>query len=145
MSLILTKCVEFSDDRKEFVASENGKTFRLDNSSGAIVRKVKVDKCIVQKLGEGRCDYLMNIDDKKIVYFIELKGGDLRKALKQISDTIEYLKSEFTNFIFEARIVGSGNVPKLKTITAYKNLAKLVLPTNGKIIYRTNKFHTESI
>jgi hypothetical protein len=145
MSLILESCIEYNDNRKECVANENGKTFRLENNSGVVVRKVKVDKCILQQVGEGRCDYLMNVDDKKIVYFIELKGGDLRKGLKQISDTIEYLKSEFTNFIFEARIVGSGNVPKLKTITAYKSLAKLVLPSNGKIIYRTNKFHTESI
>jgi hypothetical protein len=145
MSLILESCIEYNDNRKECVATENGKTFRLENNSGVVVRKVKVDKCILQQVGEGRCDYLMNVDDKKIVYFIELKGGDLRKGLKQISDTIDYLKSEFTNFIFEARIVGSGNVPKLKTITAYKSLAKLVLPSNGKIIYRTNKFHTESI
>jgi hypothetical protein len=145
MSLILEKCIEYNDNRKECIATENGKTFKLENKSGLIVRKVKVDKCLAQKVEEGRCDFLMNVDEKRIVYFIELKGGDLRKGLKQIIDTIEYLNSEFTNFIFEARIVGSGNVPRLKTIIAYKNLAKLVLPTNGKIIYRTNKFHTESI
>ncbi len=145
MSLISENCIEFSDNRKECVASENGKTFRLENNSELVIRKVKVDKCIIQRFEEGRCDYLMNIDQKKIVYFIELKGGDLRKALKQISDTVEYLNSEFIGFIFEARIVGSGNVPKLKTITHYKRLAKLVLTTNGKIIYRTNKFYTESI
>jgi hypothetical protein len=145
MSLISEKCIDFKDNRKECVASENGKTFKLENKSEHVVRKVKVDKCIPQAEGEARCDFLMNVDEKRIVYFFELKGGDLRKALKQITDTIEYLKFEFSNFIFEARIVGSGNVPKLKAVTAYKNLAKLVLPTNGEIIYRTNKFHTESI
>ncbi len=114
MNLILDECIEFMDDRKECVASENGKLFKLENKSGFFIRKVKVDKCIPQKIGEGRCDYLMNIDENKKIYFIELKGGDLRKALKQIIDTIEYLKFEFTDFIFEARIVGNGNVPNLK-------------------------------
>jgi hypothetical protein len=145
MSLILKTCIDFEDNRKECVASEKGKTFKLENKSEVTVKKVKVDKCIPQNVGEGRCDFLMDIQENRKVFFIELKGGNLDKALCQITDSISYLKSEYKNYIFEARIVGSKDLPNFLSSNNYRRLAKLVLPTKGKIIYRTNKFHTESI
>ncbi|MEO6230972.1 MAG: hypothetical protein ABIP10_12645 [Ferruginibacter sp.] len=57
MSLILAKCVEFRDKRKICVVEENGKKYQLNNDSDIFIRKVKVDKCLPQSIGEKRCDF----------------------------------------------------------------------------------------
>ncbi len=145
MSLIPTSCIEFKDKRKICVAFENGKKYELNNASGVTIRKVKVDKCLSQNVGEKRCDFLMDSDDLKRVYFIELKGGDLNKAVKQIYSTILYLKVEFKGYRIEARIIGSRDVPGFKNIPDYKRLAGEILPTNGKIERGTNNIYTEII
>ncbi len=145
MSLILAKCIEFNDKREICVAYENGKKYQLNNISNITIRKVKVDKCLLQKIGEKRCDFLMDTNDPKRVFFIELKGGALNKAVNQIYSTILYLKSEYKNYRIDARIVGSKDVPGFKNTPDYKKLAKEILPTNGVIKRGTNNIYTESI
>jgi len=39
------------------VACENGKNYELNNISNVVLRKVRVDKCIPQSIGEKRCDF----------------------------------------------------------------------------------------
>lgn len=50
MSLIPVKCVEYNEPRKQNVAKENGKEYRLINNSGYNIRKVKCDGCIEQNI-----------------------------------------------------------------------------------------------
>ena len=145
MSLLLTECIEFTEKRKICIAYENGKTYTINNESNVVVRKVKIDKCIAQKVNEKRCDFLFDIDEMKRVFFVELKGGDLNKAVNQIHSTILYLKDEFKNFRIDARIVGSKDVPGFKNTPDYKKLAKVVLPTNGRIERGTNRVYFEKI
>ncbi len=147
MSLILEKCVEFNEKRKICIAAENSKTYRLENNSGYLVRKVKIDGCVAQGAGERRCDYLMNIDNDgfKSAFFIELKGGALVDALEQIHETIGYLKKEFKGYSLNARIVGSRDVPNFKSQPAYLKLAREVKSTKGTIERATNKIYTEKI
>ena len=146
MSLILAKCVEYSDERKICVVSERGKTYRLNNESGFKVRTVKVDKCLQQIEGEKRCDYLMNINHEKLkrAIFIELKGGGLSDALKQLYATIIYLKEEFKGYRRDVRIVGSKDVPGFINLPDYRKLAKEVFPTGGTIERGTNNIYTEN-
>jgi len=75
MSLILVKCIEYNDNRRICVACENGKNYELNNISNVVLRKVRVDKCIPQSIGEKRCDFLIESVSLKRVFFIELKGG----------------------------------------------------------------------
>ena len=147
MSLIPDSCVISNDNRSECVATENGKTYKLINKSKVQIRKVKVDNCIQQREGEKRCDYLMSIDNKehKKVFFIELKGGGLSDAIKQIYSTIIYLQAELKGFQLEARIVESGDVPNFKNSPQYLKLLKQVYLTKGTIIRATNKFYSENI
>src|SRR5215216_266576 len=100
MSLIPEKCVKCHDARKECVVHEKGKKYKLINSSGFKIRVVEVDKCLLQSEGEKRCDYLMSINEKvtQRVIFIELKGGRLTDAVKQLYSTIVYLKGEFKGY-----------------------------------------------
>ena len=145
MSLIFDACIEFKERRRVCIADEKGKKYQLNNVSNIMIRKVKVDKCLQQNIGEKRCDFLMDSEDLRRVIFIELKGGGLNKAVKQIYSTIVYLKHEFTNYRIDARIVGSKDVPKFKNTPAYRKLAKEVLPTRGTIERGTNYIYTENI
>jgi hypothetical protein len=145
MSLIPPGCVEWSDTRSICIADEKGKKYVLTNNAGVTVRKVKIDKCLPQKVGEKRCDFMMDSEVLKRVIFIELKGGDLNKAVNQIYSTIIYLKDEFDGYRIDARIVGTKDVPAFRNTPDYKKLAGKVIPTNGTIERATNKIYTESI
>lgn len=147
MSLILDKCIEFNDTRKICTASENGRKYELNNNSAFQIQKVIVNKCIEQQIGEKRCDFLFSInnDDLKRVIFVELKGGALSKAVKQLYETINFLKVEFNGFNIDARIVGSKDVPNFKSIPAYKKLAILVGKNNGTLERATNNIMSEKI
>ncbi len=145
MSLIRDECIEFDEERKICIAFEEGKTYRLNNNSNYKIRKVKVDKCIAQNIGEKRCDYLMEIKSIKRVIFIELKGGDLAHALRQLYSAITFLKKEFTNFQIEARIVGSRDVPGFIGLPDYLKLEKVIRTAKGKIERATNNIYSENI
>lgn len=145
MSLIPNECIEFGDERKICIAFENGKTYRLNNDSNYTIRKVKIDKCIDQNTEGKRCDYLMEIKSMKRAIFIELKGGDLVHALRQIYSAIIHLKPEFKNYQLDARIVGNRDVLKFINIPDYRKLAKEILPTKGTIERATNKILSENI
>lgn len=145
MSLMLDECIEFDEERKICVAFEKGKTYRLNNDSNYKIRKVKVDNCIAQNTGEKSCDYLMEIKSIKRVFFIELKGGDLAHALRQLYSAITFLKKEFGNFQIDARIVGSRDVPGFIGLPDYLKLEKVIRSAKGKIERSTNNFYSENI
>ncbi|MEO6230971.1 MAG: hypothetical protein ABJB11_03460 [Ferruginibacter sp.] len=69
----------------------------------------------------------------------------MNKAVIQIHSTIIYLKNEFKNYRFDARIVGSKDVPGFKNTPNYKRLAREVLPTKGGIERGTNNIYIETI
>lgn len=143
---VIEACTEYKEVRKVCIAEENGKVYRLENKSGVEVRKVKVDKCFPHEPGEKRCDYLMVIDTNNIkrAIFIELKGGALTEALKQIYQSINYLKDEFQHFQIDARIIGSRDVPGFINTSNYLRLFKILRP-NGRIERSTTKFYSENI
>lgn len=147
MSLILGKCIEFNEVRNVCIAEEKGKKFELLNKSQFQIRKIKVDSCLNQLRNEKRCDFLMSIDkiNKPIVFFIELKGGDLIKAIKQINDSIIYLKPEFDSYIINARMIGSKDVPQIIGNPEYRKLLRVTKLTSGTVRRNTNKIMSETI
>ncbi|HEV8083683.1 MAG TPA: hypothetical protein VGP55_10795 [Chitinophagaceae bacterium] len=145
MSLIPSKCIEFNEERKICIAFEKGKIYRLNNNSSHKIKKVKIDNCIQQNKGEKRCDYLMEIKAIKKTIFIELKGGDLVHALRQLYSTIIYFKTEFSNYQIDARIIGSRDVPGFINTADYIRLEKEIRPTKGTIKRGTNNIYIESI
>jgi hypothetical protein len=145
MSLIKQECIEYEDKRSVLIAEEKGKKYRLVNESGYIISKMKVDNCIIKE-GQRKCDYLFSTSDKiKKVVFVELKGGSLVHAVRQISETIKHLNEDFNGFITDARIVGSRSVPNIKQTREYIALYDVVQKTKGSLIVATNKFYEESI
>jgi len=144
MSLIEKKCIEYNERRKICIASEKSKKYELTNKSNFIVRKIKVDQCFTPMNNKKRCDFLMDVKEFKTVFFIELKGGDLVEAIKQIHSTILYLKEEFKDYTFNARIVGSRDVLYFINTPHYLNLAKEITP-KGTIKRATNFILKENI
>lgn len=128
MSLILEECIEFDEVRRRCTAEEKGKKFILINKTGFRIKKIRVDGCLRQQQNEKRCDYLINAyspditkGQKPIAFFIELKGGDLNRAVKQLIDSVVYLKSEFSGHILNARIIGRSQVMNLHAGRDYKS------------------------
>lgn len=73
----------------------------------------KVDGEVFRGPGEERCDYLLLNDEAATSYYIELKGSDLPKAIRQIENTIKLLSPSLPGYAVLRRIVyhtGSHNV-----------------------------------
>ncbi len=67
------------------------------------------------------------------------------EAVKQINESINYLKSEFNDYIINARIIGSRDVPKIISGAEYRKLLKVTKLTLGTIKRNTNKIMSEKI
>ena len=74
-----------------FPSSENGCRHIGNNTKRQYVRHFKVDGEVFRGPGEERCDYLLLNDEAATSYYIELKGSDLPKAIRQIENTIKLL------------------------------------------------------
>ena len=115
--------------------SENNMNFRVINKHLVTIRTVTVDGCLINDKRQ-RCDYLFEIDDpcNKVIY-LELKGCDVKKALKQLESTIKACSKRHRAIPKSCYIVAS-RVPKIGTkIQVLKkkfvatNMAKLSICT----------------
>lgn len=96
-----------------FPSSENGCRHVGNNTKRQYVRHFKVDGEVFRGPGEERCDYLLLNDEAATSYYIELKGSDLPKAIRQIENTIKLLSPSLPGYAVLRRIVyhtGSHNV-----------------------------------
>ncbi len=80
------------------------------NNSKSAIRKIRIDNCVIT---EGlRCDWLV-IDESMIEYFVELKGSDVKHAVKQLTTSIEKVSQDKRRqkkycFIVSSRIPKTG-------------------------------------
>lgn len=93
--------------------AENGRSFRLHNPQKRQIDEVKVDGCLMPDTKE-RCDYLFAITEPEMcVYYVELKGKDVIKAVSQINSTIEYTQSRFMNYRKACYVISSRVAPAM--------------------------------
>lgn len=71
------------------VAIENGKRFAFSNVSGKTICRVRVDNCLIKDQTIRKCDFLFNVEEDKRYYLVELKGGDVGSAIRQIESTFD--------------------------------------------------------
>ncbi len=75
--------------------SRNSKSkFRLNNPNKLKIRVIQVDDCVIKQ--GTRCDYLVILPNSLEIY-IELKGKDIKHAVKQIEVSIKQLTSSFSD------------------------------------------------
>jgi hypothetical protein len=126
------KCTTIVDHSK-VVVKEHKSSFELRNTARLKIEKIQVDDCLINDTRE-RCDWLLiNREEKMRALYIELKGADIDKAVRQLEATLRYTKADFSQCKKECYIV-STRVPKhgpsvhRRTIDFYKkNKATLVI------------------
>ena len=101
-----------------FSSSENGCRHIGNNVSRQYIRHFKIDGEVFRSSGEERCDYLLVNDDAKTSYYIELKGSDLSKAIRQIEN-----QAGFRRIIYHT---GSHNV-RASDVLRWKAKHKVVI------------------
>jgi len=112
---VKAKCV-VSSKNKLIVCSENNKKIIFNNSTQKKVEKITVDGCVITN--GIRCDYLVRTKELESDNFVELKGSDVIKAIKQLERSIKKLARD--NSKIHAYVI-SSRVPKIgASVTNYK-------------------------
>lgn len=133
---LFKQCLEFNDTRRRAVFKDykESREFIVNNNSNKFIKKYKVDKCLINE-GE-TCDYLLVVEEVKL-YFIELKGADLIKAVSQISTSLDKLLHSLNHSVVNGRIVLSKvNTPDLRDTRLIK-LRKRLKELNGTLEYKS--------
>jgi len=132
MNYILNhKCIckqcEINTDKKNLVARGSKTEYRLINEGRKSFDKYVVDDCLLKlKEREEKCDYLFMIIDMKEAFFIECKGSDILKAIRQLDSSINILGRELAGFVFKGRIIPTKVYsPDLRTLEHKRLRAKL--------------------
>jgi hypothetical protein len=91
-------------DKRAIISFEaNKRKYCASNPHGLSVLRYEIDGKMVTT-GE-RCDYGMGVPRKGTVYLIELKGSDLKKAVRQINSTMDVLGEKLDGYIVHGRVV----------------------------------------
>lgn len=107
-----------------FVSAENGSKHIAINRDKNDVRQFKVDGGVFPaNTAPQRCDYLLLNDTKMTAYFIELKGTQVEKAIKQIEATINEIKGSIPQYSIYRRIVTSRGTHSIQrsSLVSWKN------------------------
>ncbi len=140
----IEKCLkEFEVRKKTFIDRKGGNSkYCIENPNGKKFQEIDFETCVYENNKiDTKCDYGLQVDDT--VYFIELKGSDVKKGIEQILSTINDTKDYFNNKKFNARLLVSI-FPKpelVKQTKEYKDLNKIV----KKSLIIKQHIHTEKI
>ena len=91
MGCSIFKCCKIRTDSK-IVLKEKQSSFVLINQDKKVVSEIAFDGCSEYSYSGKRCDFILYLKDlaKPSLVFIELKGNNLLKAIRQIEESIEY-------------------------------------------------------
>jgi hypothetical protein len=75
---------------------EKGKSFKFEIKRGVEKDfcRIKVDNCLIKDENTQKCDYAFFRCKTEDYYFVELKGGDINTAYKQLKNTIYFFKEK---------------------------------------------------
>ena len=107
------KC-ERAESGQVITREERSRKFCLVNPRRAKVRVIEVDGCFI---AEGlRCDWLFLPTEDQLEIYVELKGSDIRHAIRQIEETIPQVSEDVrTRAKWCYVISGGGHHPSIKT------------------------------
>ncbi|BAZ27769.1 hypothetical protein NIES4074_01970 [Cylindrospermum sp. NIES-4074] len=146
-----SECTEYCDTRRRIVArdSKNKQEYRLNNSTEQEICKIRVDGCLIIDKEGKKCDYLILSCQDKLAFFVELKGSDLKEAIRQIDSSLDKLLPTMPDFKCYARVVLNKNpTPDINSSIEIK-LKKRLKQQNGdnsrELIKYKSKVLEESI
>ena len=114
MNEIPAHCVEMRSDSL-IVFSENKSKITFENTDHNTYRAIQVDGCVFNAADGHKCDKLLESERYADQYFVELKGGDSNKAVKQLEDTLERIPPRLAGAKRMAFAVFSNTCPKNDT------------------------------
>ncbi len=130
---IKKKCEEILNISR-IVCEENKRKITFINSLKKDITRVKVDGC--QIIDGLKCDFLIKYNDNE--HFIELKGSDVKHAIKQLTRTIKELGQnkckKRTSYVICSRSPLSSPEIQNRRIKFRKNL-------KSDLIVQKNKLH----
>ena len=125
---------------------ENKRKYVLSNSSSREVCRVRIDGCLIQNQDRAKCDFMIIICNTEDVYFIELKGKDLIRAVEQLFQTIEDFRSEITGKIFARAVVSKVSMPKSIEVDARViKLRKILRKYGGNFDYSSRLYEKDRV
>lgn len=133
----MKSCRDVSENKK-FSFSENRSTLILLNKDEVETVVVKVDGCEIDDENVIRCDYMLLA--KQMEIYIELKGHDIVKAIRQIENTIEILSKDKKVVAKKSYIICTRSPLASTQIQHYDR--KFREKYNSKLIVKTTK-HTD--
>jgi hypothetical protein len=126
-------CQLFSDNRSRavFKDAKVSREYTGKNPNKKELKGLRVDDCLIKE-GQ-KCDYLLINVNNKTLYFIELKGSDLIKAVDQIDRTLDILLPKIEHQKVNGRVVLSRvSTPDLVS-SRYIKLKKRLKDLNGTL------------
>lgn len=101
--------------------------FLIENRNRKTYYKIDFENCVYgNRQSDTKCDYGLLTDDT--IYYVELKGRDVKKGVKQILSTLSETEKCFSGLNKKARIIAS-KVSKpdiIKRLKEYRDLVKKV-------------------
>ncbi len=135
MNLITHVCIckegcVINSNQSSFSVYGSKTNYLLQNPGYKNVSKYIIDDCVLAEITDGeKCDYLFLVDNSENTdgYFVELKGGDVAKAINQLINSINNLKENISGAMF-GRIVPSKfrKAPNTFSNNGYIKLRKML-------------------
>lgn len=88
--------------------SEKGCEYQGKNDDRNVIRLFHIDGYIIEGTSGKKCDYLILNDTNRKVFYIELKGTDIKKATEQLDNAIKEINSSIGYEVYP-RIVFKGS------------------------------------
>lgn len=134
-------CVDKVKDSNVKV-EEKGRKFILVNTNRKEVLRIRIDNCVIKDNNSNKCDFLIIDPDKNNSYFIELKGQNVKHALKQLEDTIQkienisngYIKTKFSKK-FAFAVLSQCPLPS----TQIQNIQRRFMKTKIRLEIKNNE------
>ncbi|QKG80805.1 hypothetical protein [Tenuifilum thalassicum] len=126
------------DNHTTFVAKENKREYRLENSLRKKICKIRLDNGYITEENVAKCDFGFLVCDDMYMILVELKGSDFIHAVEQISSTIQLMNRELENQSVSARIVLSKmQLPNIENNPKFLKLKKMIKLKKGNIKYKS--------
>jgi hypothetical protein len=127
----------YKTTRKTVVLEERGRRYCLENRSGLVITKVKVEGCVTSGHNQKGCEAILVVETVENndwqptkAFFVELKGCAVRDALKQLDNTYETTKSYLMGIALFGRIVPS-QYKRTKFLDTYEQKLRMKFKNTG--------------
>lgn len=119
---------------------ENKKSIVFHNPERREVLCYCVDGGMIDDTTIVKCDGLFVVLALNRAVFIELKGKNVKHAIKQIGNTVRIYEKDLKNFGQHGRIICSSATPKLQNEPYYLKLDKHFRENGGRLLVKENRY-----